>query len=106
MTLAKSSKGAGSPTRHAYLARIQNRANYLPIDLSRIAAALHKALEMAEGLLDDDDKGIKLKAAHALSQTSAALLRVLEVGEMEARLAEVELAELARQDREARTVEG
>jgi len=42
------SKGVGSPTRHAYLARIQNRANYLPVDLTRIAKALHKALAMAE----------------------------------------------------------
>ena len=105
MTL-KASKGVGSPTRHAYLARIQNRANYLPVDLTRIARALHKALDMAEGLLDDSDKAIKLKAAHALGQTSTALLRVLEVGEMEARLAEVEMAEMLRQEQESRTLEG
>ena len=100
------SKGVGSPARHAYLARIQNRANYLPVDLTRIAKALHKALAMAEELLDDSDKTIKLKAAHALGQTSTALLRVLEVGEMEARLAEVEMAELMRQEQTSRTLEG
>lgn len=87
-------------TQRTYLGRIANRAKFLPVDLGRIAEALHKALAMAEDLLDDDDKAVKLKAAHALSQTSTALLRVLEVGEMEARLAEVEMAELARQERE------
>lgn len=99
MTLARRSVPA-TATKREYLGRIANRANFLPVDLSRIAQALHRALEMAEGLLDDDDKGIKLKAAHALSQTSTALLRVLEVGELEARLAEVEMAELVRQERE------
>lgn len=84
--------------RHAYLGRIRQRENALPVELTRIAEALTRALESAEELLDDEDKNIRLRAAHALSQTASTMMRVLEVGELEARLAEVELAELARQE--------
>lgn len=93
MTLTR---GGGSVTRVAYLGRIQNRAHHLPVDLTRVANALNKALDTSEELLADEDKAIRLKAVHALGQTTTALLRVLEVGEMEARLAELEIAELAR----------
>ncbi|UWX64282.1 hypothetical protein [Deinococcus rubellus] len=68
--------------------------------MTRITNALNKALSTAEALLEDADKLIKLKAIHALSQTSAALLKVLEVGEMEARVADLEAAELERSDAE------
>ena len=93
MTLTKA---GGSLTRNTYLGRIQNRSHYLPVDLTRVANALNKALDTSEELLADEDKTIRLKAVHALGQTTTALLRVLEVGEMEARLAELEIAELAR----------
>ena len=86
-----------TPTHRTYLGRIANRAK-LPVDLERIANALNKALDRAEEMLDDDDKQLRLKATHALTQTSIALMRVLEVGEQEARLAAVEEALLAQEE--------
>lgn len=91
-------KGGGSETQRNYLGRIANRVKHLPVDLTRVTNALNKALDTAETLLDDEDKLVRLKAIHALGQTSTALLRVLEVGEQEARLAAVEEALLAREE--------
>lgn len=91
-------KGRGSETQRNYLGRIANRAKHLPVDLTRITNALNKALSTAEELLDDPDKTLRLKAIHALGQTSTALMRVLEVGEQEARLAAVEEALLAQEE--------
>ncbi|ACO45090.1 hypothetical protein DEDE109153_13120 [Deinococcus deserti] len=98
MTLSPTKRG--TDTQRRYLGRIANRAQHLPVDLTRIANALMHALEVAEELLYDDDKVLRLKAAHSLSQTASAAMKVLEVGELEARLAEVEQVELARQERE------
>lgn len=90
-------KGGGTPTHRTYLGRIANRAK-LPVDMTRVTNALNKALDTAEALLDDEDKLLRLKAIHALSQTSATLMKVLEIGEQEARLAAVEEALLAAED--------
>ncbi|WP_291426705.1 hypothetical protein [Deinococcus sp.] len=86
-----------TPTHRTYLGRIANRAK-LPVDLNRIVNALNKALDTAEEMLDDEDKLLRLKATHALTQISIALMRTLEVGEQECRLAAVEEALLAQEE--------
>ncbi|KQR27261.1 hypothetical protein [Deinococcus sp. Leaf326] len=90
-------KGGGTPTHRTYLGRIANRAK-LPIDLERITNVLNKALDRAEEMLDDEDKAYRLKAIHSITQAASSLMRVLEVGEQEARLAAVEEALLAQEE--------
>lgn len=57
---------------------------------------LWRAMQAAETILDDAedsrDAPTVLKAVHALTQATAAYARVVEAGELEARLAELEAA--------------
>ena len=53
---------------------------------------LWRAMSAADDVLDDRaaDAALKLRALHALTQASSAYLKVLEVGELEARMAALE----------------
>jgi hypothetical protein len=58
--------------------------------LADVKAVLWRAVLRVEGLTADADKGVQLKAVSVLVQAAQAYVRVLEVGEMEARLADLE----------------
>ncbi|HLA64453.1 MAG TPA: hypothetical protein VK610_08485 [Rhodothermales bacterium] len=71
-------------------AKGRRAANEKPGELADVRATLWKALGRVEEMTADTDKGLALKATHALVQVAGVYLKVLEVGEMEARLAELE----------------
>ena len=61
-----------------------------PGTLEDARALLWKALQRAGDILDTDDDTMSLKAIHAISQGAAAYSRIVEVGELEARLSALE----------------
>ena len=61
-----------------------------PGTLEDARALLWKALERAGTILDNEDDVLSLKAIHAISQGAAAYARIVEVGELEARLSALE----------------
>ncbi|MFC4456087.1 hypothetical protein [Deinococcus sonorensis] len=61
-----------------------------PGTLEDARALLWKALQRAGDILDSDDDTLSLKAIHAVSQGAAAYARIVEVGELEARLTALE----------------
>ena len=65
-----------------------------PGTLEDARALLWRALTRAGELLEEEDPVLSLKAVHAVSQGAAAYARIVEVGEMEARLAALEAAGL------------
>lgn len=83
-----------------HLARLHKRNRRASGDLSGARTRLWRALEMAEACMMDaaaeDDRAGVLKAVHATTQAAAAFARVVEVGELEARLTELETALSAR----------
>lgn len=64
-----------------------------PGTLEDARALLWRALERASELLNTEDDALSLKAVHAISQGTAAYARVMEVGELETRLAALEVAQ-------------
>lgn len=85
-----------------HLARIAKRRKRDGGDLTKMRRALWRAVEAAEAALMDGaaagDAAAVLKAVHAITQASGAFARLVEVGELEARLAELEAALAARAD--------
>jgi hypothetical protein len=79
-----------------HLARLAKRSRRSKGDLDAARKRLFSALEHAEAVMRDaaaeGDAALVLKAVHATTQTTAAFARVVEVGELEARLAELEAA--------------
>ena len=61
-----------------------------PGSLSDAQAVLWQALRKAGELLEHEDPHLSLKAVHAVSQCAANYAKVLEVGELEARLQALE----------------
>jgi len=61
-----------------------------PGTLEDARALLWRALTRAGELLEEEDPALSLKAIHAISQGAAAYARIVEVGELEARLAALE----------------
>ena len=61
-----------------------------PGTLEDARVLLWKALQRAGDILEDTDPVLSLKAIHAVSQGAAAYARIVEVGELEARLAALE----------------
>ncbi|WP_144012090.1 hypothetical protein [Deinococcus sp. LM3] len=61
-----------------------------PGTLEEARALLWRALERAGELLEVEDPAHALKAVHAVSQGAAAYARIVEVGELEARIAALE----------------
>lgn len=62
-----------------------------PGSLEDARALLWRALERAGELLGEDDPAFALKAVHAISQGAMAYARIVEVGELEARIAALEV---------------
>jgi hypothetical protein len=62
-----------------------------PGDLGALKITLWRAILEAERvLLESEDDELSLKAVHAVSQASGQYLRLLEIGELEARVAALE----------------
>ena len=61
-----------------------------PGTLEDARALLWRALTRAGELLEEEDPLLSLKAIHAVSQGAAAYARIVEVGELEARIAALE----------------
>lgn len=59
-------------------------------DLQDVRARLWQALEAAAGLLGNADPQITLRAVHATSQAAAAYVKIIETGELQARLEALE----------------
>ena len=61
--------------------------------LEDVGRKVYAALERCEMLLEDMDPTIQLKAAHGVFQGASAYAKVLEVGELEARINALESKE-------------
>lgn len=71
--------------------RLAKRAKRATGDVSRLQQKLWQAILQAESvMLKEGDDVLKLKAVHCLSQTATSFLKAVEVGELEARLEELE----------------
>ena len=78
----------------ARLARAEHRRATEAGTLGDVRAKLWAAIERVETLTQADDAGTALKATHALVQACGAYVKVVEVGELEARLADLEASTL------------
>lgn len=58
--------------------------------LEHARALLWQALERAAELLEEEDPALSLKAVHALSQGASSYAKLVEAGELEARIAALE----------------
>ena len=84
--------------RNAHAAVLVRRRKHKPGQLIDLLKMLWQALLEAEAVLEtasEDNPELKLKAVHAISQCGGQYAKLLEVGELESRLAAVE-AELAK----------
>ena len=54
---------------------------------------LWRALQRAAELLEEEDPALTLKAVHAVSQGASSYAKLVEVGELEARIAALEIAQ-------------
>jgi hypothetical protein len=88
--VANPSPKADSTT--ALTARLGKKQKAKPKDLSAVSGIVWKALQRCQDLLGDEDKQIVLKASHAVFQGAAAYAKLHEIGELEARLEELEQA--------------
>lgn len=61
-----------------------------PGTIAQAQALLWRALTRAGDLLDEEDPHLTLKAIHAISQGASAYARIVEVGELEARIEALE----------------
>lgn len=68
----------------------KRREAVTPGTLDDVKVKLWAAIERVDGLMDVATIELTLKATHALVQACGAYTKVLEVGEIEGRLAEVE----------------
>lgn len=82
----------GNPNADPTLARQAKRARRRgkPGTLEDARALLWRALTRAGELLEEEDPAHALRAVHAISQGAAAYARIVEVGELEARIAALE----------------
>ena len=80
-----------NPSPH--LARQAKRRAHKPLDLADILKILTSAIREGERLLlsaADDDHDLTLRAIHALGQVTGQYCKLLEAGELEARLVVLE----------------
>ncbi|AHX26514.1 hypothetical protein DEDE109153_01070 [Deinococcus deserti] len=77
-----------NPTEARKAKRARRRGK--PGTLEDARALLWRALSRAGELLEEEDPALSLKAIHAISQGAAAYARIVEVGELEARIAALE----------------
>ena len=77
-----------------HLARLAKKKRAAPGNLADLLARQWRAVEAADAVLVDaaaaNDSALVLKGVHALTQAAGAYARLVEAGEIEARLAEVE----------------
>ena len=74
-----------------YAARQARRRAHKPLNLADVLKVLTTAIREAERLLyEADDPELTLRCVHALSQAAGQYVKLLEVGEYEARLASIE----------------
>jgi hypothetical protein len=81
------------PNPSPYKARMARKQLRKAGDLRALQHMLWHALIEAQAVLDqagEDEPDLKLKAVHALSQAGGQYVRLLEMGEFEARLAAIE----------------
>ncbi|MBS1912854.1 MAG: hypothetical protein JST22_12775 [Bacteroidetes bacterium] len=76
--------------KNPYQGRLRRKVKRSAGDVDRLREKLWKALERAEGLMDNDDAALVLRAIHALAQATGPYLKAVEVGELEARLRAIE----------------
>jgi hypothetical protein len=75
-----------------HLARLSKRCAHKPGSLADICKILWTAIQDAEQLLytAGDDADLRLRCLHALSQSCGQYSKLLEIGEIEARLSALE----------------
>ncbi|AWR85671.1 hypothetical protein [Meiothermus taiwanensis] len=61
-------------------------------DLNVARSALKRGLKTAVNLLEDGDPQVRLRAVHATAQAASALIKLAELGDLEARLETLERA--------------
>lgn len=61
-------------------------------DLNVARSALKRGLKTAVNLLEDGDPQVRLRAVHAAAQAASALIKLAELGDLEARLETLERA--------------
>ncbi|GHF32285.1 hypothetical protein HNQ07_000429 [Deinococcus metalli] len=79
-----------NPNPHEARQAKRRKRRAQPGTLEDARALLWRALTRAGELLEVEDAGHALKAVHAISQGAAAYARIVEVGELEARLSALE----------------
>jgi len=78
-------------------ARLGKKLRGKPGDLAQVQLILWYALKRAQGILEtSDDEEPALRAIHAVSQVAGQYVKLLEVGEFEARLKALEEAHVRR----------
>ena len=76
--------------------RLARRAKRYNGDVSRLTVKLWQAVLQTESvMLKEGDDALKLKACHCMAQVAASFLKAIEVGELEARLEELEAKQRA-----------
>lgn len=78
----------------ARLARGQRRRDDQAGTIDAVREKLWTAIERVETMTRSDDDALALKAVHALVQACGAFVKVVEVGELEARMADLEASAL------------
>ena len=74
-----------------YKARMARRQIRKPGDIHAVMRLLWRALKTAEDILDEaEEPELTLRAIHAISQASGQYAKLLEIGELEARIAALE----------------
>jgi hypothetical protein len=77
-----------------HIARQAKRAKHQPRSLQTLVATLWDALDEAAAIMQRaEGDEVKLRAVHAVSQVGGQIGRLLEIGELEARLSAVEQAQ-------------
>jgi hypothetical protein len=77
-----------------YKARLGKKRARKPGDLAALTRVLWRAVLEAQEIMETaEGEDLRLRAIHAISQTSSAYAKLLEIGEFEARLAALEAAQ-------------
>ena len=77
----------------ALTARLGKKQKSKPGNLQEVISKVWAALERAEQALETDDMNQALKACHCIFQGAQAYSKVYETGELEARLAVLEVSQ-------------
>jgi hypothetical protein len=77
-----------------HLARLQKKRASRPLTMPELLRILTTAISQAEALLlsAGDDRDFELRCIHGLSQVCGQYAKLLEIGELEARLSALEAA--------------